>query len=482
MRFPILLATLFFCVPAFAQEALPGTVREGLRAAGVPPEAVSAVVIDLATGNASVRVNAAAPRNPASLMKLVVTYAALDALGPAYRWKTEVYVAGTRKDEALEGQLVLKGYGDPKLTLESLWLLARAVRERGIRDLRGDVVFDRSQFDASGYDPARFDAQPLRPYNVGPDALLMNFQAVRFLFLPDRDARSVRVQASPRPRELEVSANIRLVDGPCPDWRGRLRADFRPPGPDGARAEFGGEYPLDCGEQEWNLALLPPSVYAAGVFRDTWSSAGGTWSGIAREGVVPPGATLIYRHDSPALAEVVRDINKYSNNVMARQLFLTLGMELVGAPARLDTAQQAVKNWLSTKRLAAPELALDNGSGLSRIERISAQSLAALLQSAYASAVMPEFLASLPLVAVDGTMRRRLKNGAPAGQAHIKTGSLSDVRGIAGYVLDRRGRRHAVVMIVNHPNAVKTQAAQDALLTWVYEEPDAPGRAPGAHP
>jgi len=311
--------------------------------------------------------------------------------------------------------------------------------------------------------------------------LLVNFRSMRFLFLPDPASRSVRVQVSPPLRELELVANVKLVDGPCPDWRSRLRADFRP-NSSSARAEFTGEYPLECGEQQWNLALLPPNVYAAGVFRDSWTSVGGSWSGAAREGSLPPDAALLYKHESPALAEIVRDINKYSNNVMARQLYLTLGAELSGLPGRLDGAQLAVRQWLSTKKIVAPELVIENGSGLSRIERISAQSLATLLRSAFASAVMPEFIASLPLLAVDGTMRRRLKNGAPAGQAHIKTGSLSDVRGIAGYMLDRRGRRHAVVMIVNHPNAARSQAAQDALLTWVYEDGDVGMRPPGAHP
>ena len=161
-------------------------------------------------------------------------------------------------------------------------------------------------------------------------------------------------------------------------------------------------------------------------------------------------------------------MNKFSNNVMARQLFLTLAAEESGAPATSEGAQRAVKNWLAKKGLDFPELAIENGSGLSRSDRISAQSLTAMLVSAFRSPSMPELLASLPVVAVDGTMRRRLKNGAIAGQAHIKTGTLSDVRAIAGYVLDRNGRRHAVTLIINHPNAPQSQAAQDALLNWVY--------------
>jgi D-alanyl-D-alanine carboxypeptidase/D-alanyl-D-alanine-endopeptidase (penicillin-binding protein 4) len=165
---------------------------------------------------------------------------------------------------------------------------------------------------------------------------------------------------------------------------------------------------------------------------------------------------------------VVRDINKFSNNVMARQLFLTLGMESGKRPAAAEDADAAIRAWLDNRGIAIPELVLENGSGLSRRERISAEGLGHALQAAWKSAVMPELIASLPVTATDGTMKRRLKQNGVAGQAHIKTGSLEGVRAIAGYVLDRNGRRWTVVFFVNHASAAGAQAAQDALLEWVY--------------
>ena len=190
----------------------------------------------------------------------------------------------------------------------------------------------------------------------------------------------------------------------------------------------------------------------------------------------------MYVHESGPLAEIVRDINKFSNNVMARQLYLTLAAELGGAPARGENAYHAIRRWLASKQISAPEFFMENGSGLSRAERMSAASLAALLQAAWTSPVMPEFIASLPVVAADGTMKKRLRGERVAGNAHIKTGLLNDARAIAGYVLDRRGRRHVVVMIVNHPKAPESQAALDALLAWVYEGPPGGRTAPGARP
>jgi D-alanyl-D-alanine carboxypeptidase/D-alanyl-D-alanine-endopeptidase (penicillin-binding protein 4) len=187
-----------------------------------------------------------------------------------------------------------------------------------------------------------------------------------------------------------------------------------------------------------------------------------------RDGTAGADARLIAAVASPALSEVVRDMNKFSNNVMARQIYLTLGAEGYGEPGTEGKSERVVREWLAGKGLPIPELVLENGSGLSRAERISARNLGRLLLASFGSPVMPEFLASLPLTAVDGTMKKRLGDAAVAGQAHVKTGSLTGVRAIAGYVLDARGRRVVVVSFVNHPNALNADAAQDALLDWVH--------------
>ena len=446
---------------------LPPATLQALRSAGIPQGAVSVWVQEVGAARPTVSLNAGASVNPASTMKLVTTYAALELLGPAYRWKTEAYVDGEH--------LLLRGYGDPKLTYESFWMLLRNLRGRGLRELRGDVVLDRSYFAPAQYAP--FDSEAFRPYNVPPDALLVNFKSVRFGFVPQQE-KGVFIFVQPALPGMEVVNSLKLGTGPCPDggraFRDLTQASFesRPP-----RASFTGTYPLACGERELNVALHEPHDYVAAMIRELWTEMGGTWSGTVREGVASPGARLVYVHESEPLSEVVRDINKFSNNVMARQLFLTLGAELRGPPARPAEAARAVKDWLATKNIAAPELVLENGSGLSRVERISARHLGQVLQAAWRSAVMPEFVASLPIVATDGTMRRRLRDGRAAGNAHIKTGLLADARAMAGYVLDRNGRRQVVVMIVNHPRAPEADAAMDALLESIYESATAPARA-----
>ena len=463
----ILFAAL--ALPAAAQAArtssnpgqLPAIVATALREAAVPADTAAIVVSPLAPGGLTLATNEAVPMNPASTMKLVTTYTALSVLGPAYTWRTEAFAAGALRRDVLEGDLVLRGSGDPKLVIEGLWLLVSRIRGYGVREIRGNLVLDKSAFETFAHDPALFDGERNRPYNAGPDALLLNFKALSLGFVPDPETRAVRVFATPQLAGLKLPAAIRGVEGACGDWRARLQADFSEP----LAPVFRGGYPLACGERLWHLSVLSHDQYFAAAFRALWESAGGTWSGKLREGTVPADARRIAVHESAPLAEIVRDINKFSNNVMARQLFLTIGAEASRQPGSTERAARAVQDWLSSHELSMPELVLENGSGLSRTERISAGSLARLLSHAFSSPLMPEFMSSLPLVGVDGTMKKR--NGA-AGSAHIKTGLLADARAIAGYVLAASGRRYVAVAIINHANARDAQPALDALLQWIY--------------
>ena len=452
-------------LPSWGQEpsgkALPEPILGALRSAQVPPSALAAVVLPLERGELRLAWNDSTPLNPASTMKLVTTYSALQILGPVYTWRTEAFTTGALRGSALDGDLVLRGSGDPKLVVENLWMLAQRLRAYGIRELRGDVVLDKTAFDAMAHDPSLFDGELLRPYNAGPDALLLNFKAVTFGFVPDPESRGVRVTAIPMLSGLKLPISLRPLEGACGDWRGKLQADFADP----LAPQFRGGYPVSCGERVWHVSVLSHSQYFGATFRAIWESSGGTWTGKVREGGVPQEARRVAVHESPALAEVIRDINKFSNNVMARQLFLTIGAETTKLPANNDRAARSIRAWLESRGLSMPELVMENGSGLSRAERISAGNLGRLLAHAYASPVMPEFISSLPLVGVDGTMRKR--SGA-AGFAHVKTGQLNDVRAVAGYVLAASGQRYAVVGIVNHPGAGATATALDALLDWVY--------------
>lgn len=446
---------------------LPPDVEAALTRARLPREALSVLVVDAEAPRKAPRLawQAQAPMNPASVMKLVTTYAALDQLGPAFTWNTPVYVEGALQGGTLQGNVYLQGQGDPKLVVERLWLLLRRLQGQGVQAIAGDIVLDRSAFTVAEHDPARFDGEPLRPYNAAPDALLINYQAMAMTFVPDSAAGLARVLYDPPMAGMRLQATVPLAapGTACGDWRAGLRAELTEP----ARVAFQGVYPAACGERTWPVAPAQPEGFAARAVEGMWRELGGRLGGHVRDGRVPAGLQPAFSIASPSLAEVVRDINKYSNNVMAQQVFLTLGLQK-GSGGSFEGAREVLRLWWR-QRLGEAELpVVDNGAGLSRDTRISAQSLARLLQAAWASPVMPELLASLPITGVDGTLRR--SQSRAVGAAHLKTGSLRDVLAIAGYVHAASGRRYVLVAIVNHPNAGAARPALDALIDWTARD------------
>jgi D-alanyl-D-alanine carboxypeptidase/D-alanyl-D-alanine-endopeptidase (penicillin-binding protein 4) len=470
MRFVFFLLAVWFTAlwPAIVRsETLPEPLSRALARAGIPQSAVAFYVREIGAPRPLLAIGANRALNPASTIKLLTTYAALELLGPAYRWPTEAYAAVPPAQGVLAGDLILKGFGDPKLTLENFWLLLRELRARGLREIRGDLVLDRSYFAADSTDTSGLDDKPMRPYNTAPDALLINFKSVRLQFIPDPLARAVRIIAEPDLPQVSIVNELVLDSARCGYWEARLQHDLRDT-PAAARLRFAGRFAAACGERERYFSVLGPSEYAHSLFQLLWRELGGAFSGGVREGEAGPEARLLLTWKSQTLAETVRDINKFSNNVMARQLFLTLGAAAEGAPATTEKSVRAIHQWVAGKGLSFPELVLENGAGLSRIDRLSARSLGELLLTAYRSPLMPELMASLPLAASDGTMKKRFKNAAVAGHAHLKTGTLDGVRAIAGYLLDAHGRRMVVVFIVNHQNAYNARPVEDALLSWVY--------------
>jgi D-alanyl-D-alanine carboxypeptidase/D-alanyl-D-alanine-endopeptidase (penicillin-binding protein 4) len=446
-------------------KSIPPVVGSALKRAGISADAVAIYVKDVSSTKTLASYNQDEAFSPASTMKLVTSNAALELLGPSYTWKTQAYATGTQTGDVLQGDLIIKGSGDPKLVIENFWLFMRQVRAKGIREINGNLILDRSVFEDRIYDPSTFDGDPFKPYNAGPDALLLNFKAFKFQFTPDAGNAFVGVTVDPAVIGYGVTAP-KLAKDECGDWQQKLR-----PVIDERGANFTGTYSTQCGEKSWFLHpyQLTQSQYFGIVFRQIWHELGGVFKGQVKDGNVPPVARFITQWESVTLPEVIRDINKYSNNVMARQLLLTVAAKATQQPASRERGAEVIKAWLAGKGIDTTELVIENGSGLSRNERISAETMGQLLVTAFRSPTMPEFMSSMPLVGYDGTMQKRLQEKTVAGNAHIKTGSISEVRAIAGYVLAASGKRYAVVFFINHPNAGRGQDAQDALLQWVYE-------------
>jgi D-alanyl-D-alanine carboxypeptidase/D-alanyl-D-alanine-endopeptidase (penicillin-binding protein 4) len=468
MRKSFVVALALVCAPAQAE--LPSPLQRILDGHSIPLQDVSLWVQAVAAPEPTIAHLADTPRNPASTIKLLTTWVALDELGPTYTWPTEVYYLGDYVDNELRGDLGLKGYGDPYLVTEELWKLLGALRRSGLEDVQGDLIVDDSYFAPLEEDPGAFDGQPHRTYNVTPSALLVNFKAVRFQFLPDQQG-GVRITADPQPSNLDLDNRITLVDGPCRGYQAGISFDLADA--TGRSAAFAGRFPRACAPYAFSRSILQHDTFAYGVYRTLWAELGGRHRGGMRRGVVPEGfePALIWR--SRPLAEIIRSVNKFSNNVMTRQLLYTLGAEAAGAPATPEAGVAAIERYLAEHGLDIGTLIVANGAGLARETRISAQLLADVLLTAARSPLAAEYLASLSLGGLDGTTRGRFNGHAVTGRMHVKTGRLDDVSALAGYVHARTGIDYVVTLMLNSPDAHRGpgEELQEALVRWIYDLP-----------
>lgn len=469
---------------------LPPAIQQALQSAGVPASSVSMLVFPVEGGPIRLGLGEDTPRLMASVMKLFTTGVALQTLGPAFTWRTQVALGGRlRPDGVLEGPLLMRGEGDPSLVVERVDLMMHRLRAAGLREIQGDWLLDRSAFDVPGHDPAAFDKQPLKPHNAGPDALLVSHQALSLRLRPDvANPGWARLSMEPELSGVRLDARIPLDDkAPCGDWRASLNLELRPDAPPatGWAITLTGRYPSACGEREWPLHWPggPRQDHTERVLDAAWRQAGGRLQGqVLPSGPWPVETTAWFTWESPPLANVVRDINKFSNNVMARQLFLTLGRSpspnpfAPPGPATLEAARAVVSQHVvqatldassGTSPCAHEALVLDNGSGLSRVEAASATCVGRWLQALWASPAMPDLLASLPMAGVDGTARRM---SGTAGRAHLKTGSLDGVVSVAGLALGDSGRRYVVVGVINDPKANAARPALTALVDWAVRD------------
>ncbi|MBA3695370.1 MAG: D-alanyl-D-alanine carboxypeptidase/D-alanyl-D-alanine-endopeptidase [Methylotenera sp.] len=405
--------------------------------------------------------------NLASTMKLLTSYASLSILGPTYRWKTEIYTDGSLQNGVLNGNLYIKGYGDPSLTSDDFYRLLSRLHQSGVQEIKGDLVIDNSYFSSKASLAGSFDGEFSRAYNATPSAFLLNQKTSSFRF--DADAARVTIHMEPDLKEITIHNQLKLGNADCLSWRNSISYDVKQQ--DGlATVTFGGVYPANCNEKYLELLTLDESNFDYYLFKKTWKALGGDFNGKVRMQALPPNASKLIQQDSKTLAQILPDMNKWSNNLIARQLLLTISAEKVAIPATEVNGVFAINQWLKSQGLNFNELVIENGSGLSRIERISAQHLGQLLTHAYYSPVMPELISSLPIAALDGTMQRRMKNSVLQGRAHLKTGSINGVYTLAGYVLGQQGERYVVVFMANDAKAAYTKPAQDALLEWVYSQ------------
>lgn len=407
------------------------------------------------------------PFNPASTMKLVTTHAALAMLGPDYRWTTRFLTTGPIRDGVLQGDLILQGGGDPHLVIEDLHALMADLRAQGLKTIRGDLVVDDARFAVGPADGEAFDGDASQAYNVRPWAALTNFKASKLVI----DPKKRQLALEPPLADVQLRYDVKVLKGRCRTGGTRLGVQ------DGATAagrpvvSVNGTQVRACGSQQFYAAMLDHQQFLHGIFKAAWKDMGGQFTGRTRiqPGAAARGRPLYAWQSTLDLGEVVHHINKFSNNVMTRMLLLEMAAASGQGALPPERAGQWLHQWYRGQGLVLPSLVMENGSGLSRQARISAGDMVTLLARAAGSPTAPWFEASLPVVGIDGTMRTRLRMDPVAGQAQIKTGTLQNVRAIAGYVTAASGRRYALSLMINgkYP-AERALHAQDELLRWVY--------------
>ena len=466
-KFFIFTITLW-CTWAGAAE-LPKPIDFVIKGHRIPSDAYSLYVREIGQQDPVLAVNPETPFNPASVIKIIPTLAALELLGPAYRWKTEVYTLGNISNGVLQGDLLFKGYGDPHLVIEDFRKILEELRRRGIRDITGNLLIDASWFSIAHEDPGAFDNDPYRTYNVLPNAFLVNFKAVNFHFYPAANGRNVRVHPEPELAGLEIDNRLRLRKRRCGGFQRGIAVTV----PDGKAADqviFSGRFPTGCNHYILPRSLLTHETYAYGAFKATWQQLGGSIAGQVRTAAAPVTGKPFLVHHSKPLSDIIRLINKFSNNVMTRQLLLTLGAELEEPPGTVGTGVRVIEGYLTGLGVDTQALNIDNGSGLSREARSSVRLLADILEHAWTIPYRPEFISSLSITGVDGTAKRRLKYKSASGHAHIKTGTIDEVSAVAGYVHAASGREYIVAGIMNRKLAHKGHGKElmNALVSWVY--------------
>jgi len=468
--------------------ALPPAVAAILRGSGLPSKSFAFDVrsVDGIGASPLVAFHADQPFLLASTTKVVTSLAALDLLGVGHRWRTSAYATGPVVGGRLAGDLVIVG-GPVGLTGNELRRWFRQMRAEGLETIAGNIVLDdvallheRDPKQARATEIERAPDAPIdaRTYNLGK--LLVSVKPAS----GDRAAVTVK----PRPANVRVVNDV-LMGGGCSAWARWKTPDEIGSGPP-LQLWVRGRWSADCGGDDIAYVTPPPNlrlepelgsapalpIAAPRMVADLWAEAGGSLRGhvVEREvAALRPRATRWSSELLTPVGEVLREMNKTSNNEAARNVLLSLapGGDDAGTAGlkvgTLKAAQERMRGWLRTQGLHDGDITVVLGSGQSRAERGKPRALVELLRTAWRGADSQTLVDSLPIAGVDGTLIHRMTSGAATGQAYLKTGTLSDTRALAGYVRAKSGRVYAVSIIVTDPEAAKGTPALDSLVEWV---------------
>ena len=444
--------------------ALPQVINEKIRKSGIAKKDISIYIKEAGKGGKVVAsLNAHKTRTPASVIKVLTTYAAVLKLGFDYRWSTKFYTTGTLQNGILKGDLLIKGFGDPSLSDEELEKIVSNIRAEGIRQIRGDIVIDRSYFKVGNKDSSGFDEHPYSAYNAMPDAMMFNERLVTVSVIPKEN----KVHKKNVDESYKVVNQLELVNKSC-------KGKYSWPGVTIDKSEviptvlLKGKISKRCGKRNICKVVTKPYKSFYYALKDGLRKEGIPVRGGLKLHKIPKEARGLFTHYSDSLEEIISETAKESNNLYARHLLLLLGAKLYGAPATMKKGRDAIRYILDSRgALGEGTLRIDNGSGLSRTSKMNAKLLAEMYDDAY-DRYGSRWMETLSIAGVDGTIKRRFRNTVVKKRAWMKTGTLRRVKNIGGYVKNRAGKFYTVVIIINSTKAKYRGAKlQDEIMKWL---------------
>lgn len=444
--------------------ALPQGIETAIKHSGLPKKDISLYIKEAGSSHRVVAaLNASEPRTPASVIKVLSTYAAVLKLGFDYRWPTQFYRNGRVKNGVLHGDLVVKGFGDPTLNDDDLKEIVAQIKAKGIRKITGNIIIDRSYFKVGNANSAHFDENPYSPYNALPDAMMFNERVSTICVVPSKHS----VTKKNPDKSYVIHNQLQHVNKPCRgrySWP-RIKVDDSKAVPE---VWLKGKISNRCRKREICKVVTQPYKSFYYGLKAALLDAGIVVSGTMKLQKVPANARILFTHYSEPLEKIVSKTAKKSNNLYARHLLLYLGAKVYGAPGTIEKGRRAVLNILQRHgALGEKRVKLDNGCGLSRSAKLTAEILAKILDDAYGRYGM-RWMQTLAIAGVDGTIKKRFRGTIVRKRAWMKTGTLKYAKNIAGYVKSRNGRYYTVVILVNtHKGRWKASKLENEILKWL---------------
>lgn len=408
-------------------------------------------------------VNGSRVMTPASITKIATASAALSFFPPGYKFKTQLLSDAEIKNGVLKGSLYLKGGGDPSFVSESMWFLVNAFKRNKVHKIEGDIIVDDSLFDRVRFDGSRQKERVDRAYDAPVGAMSFNWNSVNIFVRPNMKGGSADVFIDPDNDYIRLVNKAKTVSGNENNLLADREDDEKSKGD---VIQVGGSIGRNLKEVVVFKNITQPDLWAGSNLKSFLSQRGVEVTGGVKNGVSPEKAEVLAESESKAIEQIVADMNKFSNNYVAEMLTKNLGVLKKPKAASLADGVQVINEHIKSLGVPTDQFVIESPSGLNRDNKMSSYAMWKVLQHLRADfRIQPEFLTSLPIAGVDGTLKKRMKNSQAERWVRAKTGYLNNVVSLAGYAGLEDGRVVTFSFVYNgSTDETKVRSFFDNLL------------------